>query len=80
MDSLIVSANGPTIHIENGFVDWQLGPSKHHGFNNLFLVPLFTSEPFGLAKDSWIVMAARVTILDSSAREPSDLPGWAWVR
>ena len=75
MDSLIVSANRPTIHIDNGFVDCQRGPSKHQGFNNLFLVPLFTSEPFGLATDSWIVMAARVTILDMSAREPSDLPG-----
>ena len=80
MDSLIVSANRPTIHIDNGFVDCQRGPSKHQGFNNLFLVPLFTSEPFGLAMDSWIVRAARFTILVENGlvdrqRGPSDPPG-----
>ena len=51
------------LHIANGFVDCQRGPSNDPGFNNLFLVPLFTFEPSGLAMDSWIVRAARFTIL-----------------
>ena len=75
MDSLIVSANRPTIHIDNGFVDCRRGPSKHQGFNNLLLFQLFASEPFGLATDSLIVKAAPVTILNLSAREPSNFPG-----
>ena len=80
MDSLIVSANRPTIHIDNGFVDCQRGPSKHQGFNNLFLVLLFRTfragngfldcqgrslQNFGLRMDSLI----------NYQRSPSDLPG-----
>ena len=76
MDSLIVSANRPTIHIDNGFVDCRRGPSNHPGFNNLFLVLLFRTfrvenefldcqgrslHNFGLRMDSLIISVARPT-------------------
>lgn len=39
MDSLIVSAVRPTVHVENGFVDCQRGPSDLQIENGLDGLP-----------------------------------------
>ena len=77
MDSLIVSAIRPTIHIDNGFVDCRRGPSNHPGVDTLFLVPLFRTfragngfldcqgrslHNFGLRMDSLIVSVVHPTL------------------